>query len=78
MQAGKTPVHIKFKNEPCLSTLESKTRAGEVAQGLKALTALPEVNSQQQHGGSLPSVVKAGDLFWPEAYMQAEYCIHNK
>jgi len=28
-----------------------------MAQQLRALTALPEFNSQQQHGGSQPSVM---------------------
>jgi hypothetical protein len=41
--------------------------AGEMAQRLGALAAVPEVpefNSQQPHGGSQPSVMGANALFW--------------
>ena len=41
--------------------------AGEMAQWLRALTALPrgpEFNSQQPRGGSQPSVTRYGALFW--------------
>ena len=36
----------------------------------------PEFNPQQLHGGSQPSIMGSGTLL--QAYMQAEYCIHNK
>jgi hypothetical protein len=39
-------------------------QAGDMAQWLRVLTALPEVNSQQQHGGSQPSVTGPDALFW--------------
>ena len=42
-------------------------RAGEMAQGLRVLTALPEgpeFKSQQPHGGSQPSVMGSDALFW--------------
>jgi hypothetical protein len=45
---------------------KKKTRAGEMAQWLRAPTALPEVpefKSQQPHGGSQPSVMKSDALF---------------
>jgi hypothetical protein len=47
-------------------TIKEKTRAGEMAQRLRALTALPEVqfNSQKPHGGSQPSVMGSDALFW--------------
>ena len=38
-----------------------------MAQWLRALTALfrgPELNSQQPHGGSQPSVMRFDALFW--------------
>ena len=38
--------------------------AREIARLLRALTALPEVNSQQPHGGSQPSVMESSALFW--------------
>jgi hypothetical protein len=38
--------------------------AGEMAQRLRALTALPKFKSQQPHGGSQPSVVRSDTLFW--------------
>jgi hypothetical protein len=41
--------------------------AGEMAQRLRALTALLEVlssNSQQPHGGSQPFVMGSDVLFW--------------
>jgi hypothetical protein len=38
--------------------------AGEMAQRLTALTAILEFNSQQPHGGSLPSVMGSDALFW--------------
>jgi hypothetical protein len=31
---------------------------------VRALTALPEFNSQQPHGGSQPSVMGSDALFW--------------
>jgi len=43
-------------------------RAGEMAQQLRALDCSstgPEFNSQQPHGGSQPSVMRSGALFWP-------------
>ena len=33
----------------------------------------PEFKSQQPYGGSQPSKMRSGGLFWPEAYMQAEH-----
>ena len=39
-----------------------------MAQRLKALTAPPEILSSilsSPHGGSQPSVMRSGDLFWP-------------
>jgi hypothetical protein len=38
--------------------------AGEMAQRLRALTALPEFNSQQPHGGSQPPVMGSDALLW--------------
>jgi hypothetical protein len=44
--------------------------AGEMAQQLRALTALPksrrgrEFKSQQPHGGSQPSLMRSDALFW--------------
>ncbi|CAH7196618.1 Gm16181 [Phodopus roborovskii] len=32
----------------------------------------PEFNSQQPHGGSQPSVMRSGALFWLQVYMQTE------
>jgi hypothetical protein len=40
-------------------------QAGEMAQRLRALAALPEVNSQQLHGSSQTSVMRSDALFWP-------------
>jgi hypothetical protein len=43
--------------------------AGEMAQWLRALTALPkgpEFKSQQPHGGSQPSVMRSEAPFWSE------------
>ncbi|EDM14224.1 rCG23351 [Rattus norvegicus] len=43
------------------------SRAGEMAQRLRALTTLPrgpEFKSQQPHGGSQPSVMRSDALFW--------------
>ena len=47
---------------------KAKIGAGEIAQLLRALTALPglELNSQQLHGGSQPSVMGFYALFWYE------------
>jgi hypothetical protein len=48
-----------------------KKRAGEMAQWLRALAALPEVLSSipsKPHGGSQPSVMGPDALFW---------CINN-
>ena len=42
----------------CLPFKKVKFRAGEMAQWLKTLTALPEVwSSQQPHGSSQPSII---------------------
>jgi hypothetical protein len=38
----------------------SKTKA----QRLRALTALPEFNSQQPHGGSQPPIMGSDAFFW--------------
>jgi hypothetical protein len=42
------------------------SRAGEMAQQLRALTALPgpKFKSQQPHGGSQPSAMRSDTLFW--------------
>jgi hypothetical protein len=48
------------------------TGAGEMAQWLRALTALPEVlssNSQQPYGGSQPYVIGSDALFWCVKYI---------
>jgi hypothetical protein len=50
---------MKFKKH-----LNSTGWAGETAQLLRALVALPEFNSQQLHGGSQPSVKGSNTLFW--------------
>ena len=45
----------------------SRLKRKEVAQQLRALSALPEVlefNFQQPHGGSQPSVMGPGAFFW--------------
>jgi len=49
------------------SLLETVLGAGEMAQWLRALTALPdgpELNSQQPHGGSQPYVMGSNAFFW--------------
>ena len=38
--------------------------AGEMTQRLRALPD-PEFDSQPPHGGSPPSVMRSGALFWP-------------
>jgi hypothetical protein len=38
--------------------------AEEMAQWLRAQTALPEFSSQQPHDGSQPSVMGSDALFW--------------
>jgi hypothetical protein len=46
---------------------KKKVRAGKMAQRLRALTDLPEcpeLNSQQPHSGSQPSVMGSNALFW--------------
>ena len=43
---------------------EYEMRAGEMAQQLRALTVLREFKSQQPHGGSQPSIMRSGALFW--------------
>jgi len=47
--------------------LNHQVGAGEMAQRLRALAALPkgpEFNSQQPQGGSRPSVIGSDALFW--------------
>jgi hypothetical protein len=41
----------------CFNFVSLKVKAGEMAQRLRALTALQEFNSQQPHDGSQPSVM---------------------
>ena len=54
--------------------LRSGLEAREMAQRLRALTALPRVNSQQPHGGSQPSVMAYNALFrWVWRQLQ---CTH--
>jgi hypothetical protein len=40
------------------------TEAGEMAQWLRTRTAFPEINSQQPHGGSQPSVMGSNAPSW--------------
>jgi hypothetical protein len=54
-----------------------KARAGEMAQWLRAATALPrspEFNSQQPGGGSQPSVIGSDALYW--CVWRQWQCIH--
>jgi hypothetical protein len=47
--------------------LEVMTRAGEMAQWVKAPDCYsegPEFKSQQPHGGSQPSITRSDSLFW--------------
>ena len=64
-----------------ISTIERKHASwvGEIAQKLRALTALPEVLSSipSNHvGGSEPSIMRSGTVL--QTYSQTEHCIHNK
>ena len=61
------------KYTPCMlnslgSGIKGLVGAGEMAQQLRALTALPEVLSSNPsnhiHGGSQPSVMYSDALFW--------------
>ena len=39
--------------------------AGEMAQQLRTLFLFQRFNPQQPHGGSQPSILGSGALFWP-------------
>jgi hypothetical protein len=43
---------------------KTKAWAEEIAQRLRAPTALPKFKSQQPHGGLQPSVMGSNTLFW--------------
>jgi hypothetical protein len=48
-------------------SLKIVLRDGKMAQRLRALAAFsrgPKFNSQHPHGGSQPSVMRSGVLFW--------------
>jgi len=48
-----------------VALIKPNSRAGEMAQCLRALTSRdPKFNSQQPHGGSQPSVMGSDALFW--------------
>jgi hypothetical protein len=47
-----------------LSTQVAEARTGEMAQQLRALTALPEFKSQEPYGGSQPSEMRSDATFW--------------
>jgi hypothetical protein len=53
-----------YTEKPCLEKIKKPTK-----QTTKKTTGgssrSPEFNSQQPHGGSQPSVVRSGALFWP-------------
>jgi hypothetical protein len=57
-----------YRTDVCPFTKISWVGAGEMAQRLRALTALPKVlpefKSQHPHGGSQPSVLRSDALFW--------------
>jgi hypothetical protein len=56
---------ISSKNENKIASRIS--RAGEMAQWIRAPDCSsegPEFKSQQPHGGSQPSVMRSGALFW--------------
>ncbi|CAO2640768.1 hypothetical protein LEMLEM_LOCUS25486 [Lemmus lemmus] len=40
-------------------------RDGSVVKRIACSSKGPEFNSQQPHGGSQPSVMRSGTLFWP-------------
>jgi hypothetical protein len=57
----------KFYYPPARYTIKIKTRAGEMAQWVRAPDCSsegPEFKSQQPHGGSQPSVTRSDSLFW--------------
>jgi hypothetical protein len=62
-------VNVSLAQEQFNIVLEnSKSGAGEMAQWLRALTALPKVlspnSSNHTHGGSQPFTMRSDDLFW--------------
>jgi hypothetical protein len=60
----KTIVSIK---NVAIKKKKKRPWAGEMAQQLRATGCSsrgPEFNSQQPHGGSQPSVMRSGALFW--------------
>jgi hypothetical protein len=66
------PLFRKLKHVLCWASQQDsiskqKIGAGEMAQQLRALIALPngpEFKSQQPHGGSQPSVKRSDAFFW--------------
>ena len=61
-------------------TLENKSkdedwRDGSVVKSIACSSKGPEFNSQQPHGGSQPSVMRSGALFWP-AGIQADRILY--
>ena len=46
--------------------LNRSWRDGSVVKSIACSSKGPEFNSQQPHGGSQPSVMRFGALFWPE------------
>jgi hypothetical protein len=75
---NKKSMLLRMYNGTFVFFKNTKIGAGEMTQWLRALAALPESNSQQPHGGSQPSIMRYGALFWPSVYMQVGRCIHNK
>jgi hypothetical protein len=64
-QLPQVVLHMYLKDIFKLGFKKWEFGAGEMAQRLRALTALPEaLSSQQPHGGSQPSVMGSDALLW--------------
>ncbi|CAO2598196.1 hypothetical protein LEMLEM_LOCUS9306, partial [Lemmus lemmus] len=44
---------------------DSQAGDGSAVKSIACSSKGPEFNSQQPHGGSQPSVMRSGALFWP-------------
>ena len=73
-------IQILSSQQPFLELLRKESlggwRDGSEIKSIACSPKGPEFNSQQPHGGSQPSVMRSGALFWP-AGIHAERILYT-
>jgi hypothetical protein len=53
-----------YTEKPCLEKPKKKKKKKKKEKKKRALSVLPEIDNQQSHGGSQPSILGSGALCW--------------